>query len=53
MTSGAAVHRRGHANGRKLADEAWRRGPDLKISFTIGYSRNAVVPTGVLDPACI
>jgi CheY-like chemotaxis protein len=36
-------------NGRKLADEAWRRRPDLKILFTTGYTRNAVVHNGVLD----
>jgi CheY-like chemotaxis protein len=37
-------------NGRKLADEACRRRPDLKVLFTTGYSRNAVVHNGVLDP---
>ena len=37
-------------NGRKLADEACRRRPDLKVLFTTGYTRNAVVHNGVLDP---
>jgi CheY-like chemotaxis protein len=37
-------------NGRKLADEALQRRPDLKVLFTTGYTRNAVVHNGVLDP---
>jgi PAS domain S-box-containing protein len=37
-------------NGAKLAAEARRRRPDLKILFTTGYTRNAVVHNGVLDP---
>ena len=37
-------------NGRKLADEARRRRPSLKLLFTTGYTRNAVVHNGVLDP---
>jgi CheY-like chemotaxis protein len=36
-------------NGAKLADEARRRRPDLKVLFTTGYTRNAVVHNGVLD----
>jgi CheY-like chemotaxis protein len=36
-------------NGRKLADEALRRRPNLKLLFTTGYTRNAVVHNGVLD----
>jgi PAS domain S-box-containing protein len=36
-------------NGRKLADEALRRRPNLKVLFTTGYTRNAVVHNGVLD----
>ncbi len=36
-------------NGRKLADEARRRRPDIKILYTTGYTRNAVVHNGVLD----
>lgn len=37
-------------NGRKLAEEARRRRPDLRVLFTTGYTRNAVVHNGVLDP---
>ncbi len=36
-------------NGAKLADEAHRRRPGLKVLFTTGYTRNAVVHNGVLD----
>jgi CheY-like chemotaxis protein len=36
-------------NGRKLADEALRRRPNLKVLFTTGYTANAVVHGGVLD----
>ena len=37
-------------NGRMLADEARQRRPDLKVLFTTGYTRNAIVHNGVLDP---
>ena len=37
-------------NGAKLAEEARRRRPDLRVLFTTGYTRNAVVHNGVLDP---
>ena len=36
-------------NGRKLADEALRLVPGLKLLFTTGFTRNAVVHNGVLD----
>ncbi len=36
-------------NGKKLADEAMRRRPGLKVLFTTGYTANAVVHGGVLD----
>ncbi|HZF97033.1 MAG TPA: ATP-binding protein, partial [Pseudoxanthomonas sp.] len=36
-------------NGAKLAAEACRRRPDLKVLFTTGYTRNAVVHNGVVD----
>jgi signal transduction histidine kinase len=36
-------------NGKKLADEALRRRPHLKVLFTTGYTANAVVHGGVLD----
>lgn len=37
-------------NGRKLADEATARWPHLKVLFTTGFTRNAIVHHGVLDP---
>ena len=36
-------------NGRALAEEARKRRPDLKVLFTTGYTRNAIVHNGVLD----
>ncbi|WP_426166988.1 CHASE3 domain-containing protein [Sandarakinorhabdus sp. DWP1-3-1] len=36
-------------SGRKLADEALQLCPDLKVVFTTGYTRNAVVHNGMLD----
>ena len=36
-------------NGRQLADEAVRRRPGLKVLFTTGYARNAIVHHGRLD----
>ena len=40
----------GGMNGRQLADEAVRRRPGLKVLFTTGYTRNAIVHHGRLDP---
>jgi signal transduction histidine kinase len=40
----------GGMNGRQLADEAIRRRPGLKVLFTTGYTRNAIVHHGRLDP---
>ena len=37
-------------NGRKLAEEALARRPDLKVIFTTGFTKNAVVHNGMLDP---
>ena len=37
-------------NGRQLAEQAKNRRPDLKVLFTTGYSRNAIVHHGRLDP---
>jgi CheY-like chemotaxis protein len=36
-------------NGRRLADEALARRPDLKVLFTTGFTRNAVIHNGTLD----
>ncbi len=40
----------GGMNGRQLADEALRRRSGLKVLFTSGYARNAIVHHGRLDP---
>jgi CheY-like chemotaxis protein len=37
-----------NVNGRKLADEALRLRPDLKVIFTTGYTQN-VAHSGILD----
>jgi DNA-binding response OmpR family regulator len=37
-------------NGRKLADEATARHPSLKVLFMTGYSRDAIVHQGRLNP---
>ena len=36
-------------NGRQLADQAVLRWPHLKVLFTTGFTRNAIVHGGVLD----
>ena len=40
----------GGMNGRQLVDEALRRKPGLKVLFSSGYARNAIVHHGRLDP---
>jgi PAS domain S-box-containing protein len=40
----------GGMNGRQLADEAQRRRSNLKVLFTSGYARNAIMHHGRLDP---
>ncbi len=37
-------------SGRQLADRARRKRPDLKVLYTTGYTRNAIVHNGMLDP---
>jgi two-component SAPR family response regulator len=37
-------------NGRQLADQARDLRPELKVLFTTGYTRNAIVHHGRLDP---
>jgi PAS domain S-box-containing protein len=37
-------------NGRQLADVARQRAPALRVLFTTGYARNAIVHHGILDP---
>ena len=36
-------------NGRQLAAEALRRRPDIKVLYTTGFTRNAIVHSGRLD----
>jgi CheY-like chemotaxis protein len=36
-------------NGRQLVDAARRLRPDLKVLYTTGYTRNAIVHNGVID----
>jgi PAS domain S-box-containing protein len=43
----------GGMNGRQLADAARRARPDLKVLFTTGYARNAIVHDGRLDPGVV
>jgi CheY-like chemotaxis protein len=40
----------GDLNGRQLADEAQKLRPGLKILYTSGYTENAIVHHGRLDP---
>ena len=43
----------GDMNGRQLADEALKRRPGLKMLFTSGYTENAIVHHGRLDPGVL
>ena len=40
----------GGMNGRQLADEVLRRRPSVKVLFATGYTRNAIIHQGRLDP---
>ena len=40
----------GGMNGRQLADEVLRRRPAIKVLFATGYTRNAIIHHGRLDP---
>ena len=40
----------GAMSGRGLADELRKRRPDLPVLYTTGYTRNAIVHQGRLDP---
>ena len=37
-------------SGRQLADRARGKWPNLKVLYTTGYTRNAIVHNGMLDP---
>jgi CheY-like chemotaxis protein len=43
----------GGMNGRQLADAARKLRPDLKVLFTTGYARDAIVHDGRLDPGVV
>jgi hypothetical protein len=43
----------GGINGKRLADAARQRCPDLRVLFTSGYARNAIVHDGRLDPGVL
>jgi CheY-like chemotaxis protein len=43
----------GTINGRQLADEALRRRPGIAVLFTSGYTENAIVHHGRLDPGVL
>ena len=40
----------GGMNGRQLADEVGKRRPGVKVLFTSGYTENAIIHHGRLDP---
>jgi CheY-like chemotaxis protein len=40
----------GGMNGRQLADEVRKRRPGMKVLFTSGYTENAIIHHGRLDP---
>jgi CheY-like chemotaxis protein len=37
-------------SGRQLADLAREKRPEIKVLYTTGYTRNAIVHNGILDP---
>jgi len=43
----------GTMNGRQLADEMARRRPGIKVLFTSGYTEDAIVHHGRLDPGVL
>lgn len=43
----------GPMNGRLLADEVLRRRPGCKVLFTSGYTENAIIHHGRLDPGVL
>ena len=43
----------GAMNGRQLADEVQKTRPGLKVLFTSGYTENAIIHHGRLDPGVL
>jgi len=43
----------GAMNGRQLVDAALKRRPSLKTLFTSGYTENAIIHHGRLDPGVL
>jgi CheY-like chemotaxis protein len=43
----------GGMNGRQLADEITTRHPSIKVLYTSGYTQNAIVHQGRLDPGVL
>jgi CheY-like chemotaxis protein len=43
----------GPMNGKQLVDEAIKRRPGLKVLYTSGYTENAIVHQGRLDPGVV
>lgn len=50
MSEQEAEARFGSPRCLRGADEARRRRPALKVQFTMGYARNAIIHQGKLDP---
>jgi hypothetical protein len=43
----------GLMNGRQLAEEVRKRKPGAKVRFTSGYTEDAIIPYGRLDPGLL